>query len=191
MRRVVRDIRYQAACLTNFAQGWQSVGVRSTLVPVLVVETLHYSARATGIVFAVAAIAQALFLGPAGRATDRIGRRPLLIAAGLITGLGALATPFAPTIWVLTAILAVYGLGSAMHATAPTAVVGDVIGRAGGLPIAIFSMTSDLGTIAGPLVAGKVADDWNTPAAFTIGAGLLLLGSLVSAFIPRRVREVV
>src|SRR5215217_8948256 len=51
-RALVRDARYQAACLTNLAQGWTSFGVRSSLVPVLVVELLHRPASWTGIAFA-------------------------------------------------------------------------------------------------------------------------------------------
>ena len=37
-RVVVRDVRYQAACFSNLAQGWTSFGVRSSLIPVLIVE---------------------------------------------------------------------------------------------------------------------------------------------------------
>src|SRR5690554_539390 len=39
-RIVARDPRFIAACLANLAQGWSSFGVRSALVPVLVVEVL-------------------------------------------------------------------------------------------------------------------------------------------------------
>ena len=46
---LLRDARYQAACFTNLAQGWTSFGVRSSLVPVLVVEVLHRPASWTGV----------------------------------------------------------------------------------------------------------------------------------------------
>ena len=69
--RLARDKRYQAACVTNLAQGWTSFGVRSTLVPVLVVEVLDRPTSWTGIAFAVAAVAQTLALAPTGRAACR------------------------------------------------------------------------------------------------------------------------
>ena len=74
-RTVIRDARYQAACFSNLAQGWTSFGVRSSLVPVLVVELLHRPASWTGIAFAIAAVAQTITVGTAGRFTDTVGRR--------------------------------------------------------------------------------------------------------------------
>ena len=72
-REVVRDTRFQAACLTNLASGWTGHGVRSALVPVLVVEVLNRPPSWTGIAFACAA------RGPdhrnrTGRSVRRFGR---------------------------------------------------------------------------------------------------------------------
>ncbi len=69
-RSLVRDARYQAACFTNLAQGWTSFGVRSSLVPVLVVEVLHRPASWTGVSFAIAAVVQTRRPG-AGRKVRR------------------------------------------------------------------------------------------------------------------------
>ena len=63
---VLADERFRAACIANFASGWSSMGVRSALVPILVVELLHKEELWTGIAFAIAAVAQTLALGPAG-----------------------------------------------------------------------------------------------------------------------------
>ena len=187
MREVVRDVGYQAACVSGFGQGWQSFGARSALVPLLVVGSLGLSSNWTGIAFSIAAVAQALALLPVGRAVDTIGRRPLMIAAGLITGAATLSMPFAPNIWVLIAVLCVYGIGASMQGTAPTAAVGDAARGGSGTPIAVFSMTTDLGAILGPLLAGAVADtQWGMHGAFALGAGILFLGAAYSSFMPRR-----
>jgi len=179
------DVRYRAAIATMFAQGWQSQGVRSTLIPVLVVETLHRTPTWTAIAFAASAIIQTAAIGPAGRTVDERGRRRAMIAAGVITGLASIATPFVPTIWVLAGVLCVYGVGSALHSTAPTATVGDVVGPLGGQPIAIFSMMGDVGAILGPLAAGAIADRFGMPAAFALGAVLLLGAAAYSTRMPR------
>lgn len=200
LSEALADVRYRAACLTNFAQGWQSFGVRSSLVPVLVVEGLHHSPSATGIIFALAAVAQTAVLSPVGRAVDTVGRRPLMVLAGLCTGLAALAMPWSGPIadalglpgpgalWVLTLALCLYGVGSAAHYTAPTALVGDVTGGRGGAPVATFSMMSDLGAIIGPLAAGAIADAAGLSPAFAVGGALLLAGALYSLRIPREDR---
>ena len=182
----LRDPRYQAALLTNLAQGWTAFGVRSSLVPVLVVEVLHRPASWTGIAFAVAAVAQTIALGPAGRFVDTVGRRPAMIAGGLIAGVTMMAVPFSPNIWVLIVVLCLYGVASALLGTAPAAAVGDATGGVrSGSAIAAFSMCSDLGAIVGPLVAGLLADAVSYPAAFAVGVVLTLLGAGWSIRMPR------
>lgn len=180
-RQVLRDVRFQAACLTNFAQGWTSLGVRSALIPVLVVEVLHDPAGWTGIAFACAAVAQTLALGPAGAFVDTIGRKPAIVGACAVAGATIFAVPFAPNIVVLAALLCVYGIAAAFLGTAPAASVGDAAGARGGRPVAVFSMASDFGAIIGPLVAGWLVEVASYPVAFGVAA-VFLLGACGFAF---------
>ena len=184
-RQVLRDRRYQAACVTNLAQGWTSFGVRSTLVPVLVVEVLDRPTSWTGIAFACAAVVQTIAVGPAGRFVDTVGRRPAMIAGGALGGLSILAVPFAPGIGLLIVALCLYGVAAAFLGTAPAASVGDAAGGRGGTAVAVFSMCADVGAIVGPLVAGLLADTFSYPVAFAVGAALLLAASATSARMPR------
>ena len=184
---VIRDPRYQAACFTNFAQGWTSFGVRSTLVPVLVVEVLHRPASWTGAAFAVSAVAQTLAVGPAGKFVDTVGRRPAMVGAGWLAGLSILAVPLAPNVGVLMAALCLYGVAAAFLGTAPAAAVGDAAGHRGGTAVALFSMCADVGAILGPLVAGVLVDTASYPVAFAVGAVLILLAAVNSLRMPRSV----
>ena len=182
---VVRDARYQAACFSNLAQGWTSFGVRSSLIPVLVVELLHRPASWTGIAFACAAVAQTIAVGPAGRFTDTVGRRPAMILGGTVAAVSIMAVPFAPNIWLLIVVLCLYGIASAFLGTAPAAAVGDAAGHRSGTAVAVFSMCSDIGAIIGPLVAGLLADTLSYPAAFGVGAALMLVAAALSWRMPR------
>ena len=184
-RDVLRDRRYQAACVTNLAQGWTSFGVRSTLVPVLVVEVLDRPTSWTGTAFACAAVVQTLAVGPAGRFVDTVGRRPAMIGGGVLAGLSILAVPFAPGIGWLVVALCLYGVAAAFLGTAPAATVGDAAGGRSGTAVAVFSMCADVGAIVGPLVAGLLADSFSYPVAFAAGAALLLVGAAASARMPR------
>jgi MFS family permease len=184
-RGLVRDTRYQAACLTNLAQGWTSFGVRSSLVPVLVVELLHRPASWTGIAFACSSVVQTIAVGPAGRFTDTVGRRPAMILGGTVAAVSIMAVPFAPNIWLLIVVLCIYGIASAFLGTAPAAAVGDAAGTRSGTAVAVFSMCSDIGAILGPLVAGFLADTVSYAAAFGAGAGLMLVAAGLSWRMPR------
>ncbi len=183
---VIADSRFRAACLMSFGQGWQSFGVRSALVPILVVGALGAEPSWAGIAFAIAAVAQTAALPAAGRATDLIGRRPVMIVGGLLSAGSTLATPFAANLQVLIVLLCVYGVGSAALGTAPTAALGDAAKDAGSQPIAIYSMVGDIGAIVGPLAAGVLADSWGMWAAFGSGTAILLAGTVAAALIPAR-----
>jgi MFS family permease len=185
LREVVADTRFRVACLANLGQGWASFGVRSSLVPLLVVGVLGQEPAATGIAFAVAAVVQALVLAPASRFVDTVGRRPAIIGSYAVAGLVMIALPFSPDLIWLTVLLCAYGVASAFMATAPAAAVGDVAGPRSGRPVAVFSMFSDVGAIVGPLVAGALADSVSYPAAFAVGGVLLLAGSLFAVRMPR------
>jgi len=182
---VLRDVRFRAACVASFAQGWSSLGVRSALVPVLVVEVLLQPTSWTGVLFAVAAVAQTLALAPASRFVDTVGRRPAVIGSFAVAAVSLAAVPFAPGLVTLGALLAVYGVATAFMGTAPAALVGDAAGARGGRPVAIFSMCSDVGAIAGPLVAGLLVDVASFEVAFGTAAALLAVSAVVAIRLPR------
>lgn len=185
---VVRDRRFIAACVANFAQGWGSMGARSALIPVLIVEVLRGTSAWTGVAFAIAAVVQTLCLGPAGRFVDRVGRRPAMIGAFSIAAVLLMAISIAPNFAVLTVLLCLYGAAAAFMGTAPAASVGDAAGPRNARPVAIFSAFSDAGAIVGPLVAGALLDAFSWPAAFASAALLMVVAACFSAAMPRRDR---
>lgn len=188
LRSVLVDRRFQSACLANLAQGWASFGVRSSLVPVLVVEVLDREPAWTGIAFAVAAVAQTVALGPAGRFVDTVGRRPAIIGSYAVGGAAMLAIPFADHIAVLIVLLSIFGVAAAFMGTAPAASVGDAAGARGGQPVAIFQAFGDVGAIAGPLVAGLLVDVFSYQAAFGSAFVLMIAASLFALRMPRERR---
>ena len=185
-RVVLADERFRAALVANFASGWSSMGVRSALVPILVVEMLHKEELWTGIAFAIAAVAQTLALGPAGKFVDTVGRKPAIIGSYAVAAVVMLAIPFAPNITVLIVLLSLFGVAAAFMGTAPAASVGDAAGVKSGQPVAVFSAISDLGAIVGPLAAGALLDAFSYPAAFGSAVILLAIASVYALRMPRR-----
>ncbi len=182
--QVLRDPRFQAACWANFANGWNSMGVRSSLTPVLVVTVLGREPTWTGVAFAVSAVVQTVLIVPIGKFVDTVGRRPALIGGGLIATVGITAVALSPNIWVLIAAMCVYAVGAGTLGTAPAAAVGDAAGGRSGTPVAIFSMFSDVGAIIGPLVGGLIADAAGIREGYALGAAMLLVTSLLALRMP-------
>lgn len=172
---------YRAALATNLGNGWALFGVRSSLIPVFVTEGLGASATWIGIGFFVSAATQGAFLVlAAGRFTDNVGRRPaMIIGATVATFSMGLVASF-NTLLVYVIAMALFGAGAAFLSVAPSAAVGDVVAGRGGTVVAAFQMSSDLGAVIGPLVAGWLADTYSFGAAFGVTSGVLALGLLTA-----------
>lgn len=188
--QALRNRSYQAALAANLTNGFVTFGLRSSLVPLFVIEGLRSDATLSGIGFLVAAATQALLLLPAGRLADQRGRRPALLAGTALTlvGMGALALAGGAPLFLLA--MGISGLAAAFMGSAPAAVAGDVVGPGGrGIVIAVFQMTSDLGAIIGPLLAGLLADSLGFGPAFTVGAVVAAFALVMAALMPESLRR--
>jgi len=170
LRQAWASPAYRAALAGNFAVGFSVLGVRSTLVPLLVVQGLGLARGWIGAAFLVSALVQAVLLLPAGRAVDTVGRRPTLVLGGLVTAgaLAALAAVAGPVSLLLA--MAAFGAGGAVLGVAPAAIVGDVVQGRGGTAVAVWQMSSDLGAIVGPVAAGLLVDRASFAVALLLSA---------------------
>jgi MFS family permease len=184
LREAWSNSSYRAAVAVNFAIGWAFFGVRTSLVPLFVVEALHEGAKWTGVGFLLASLTQVVGLSLAGRFVDRTGRRPAMIIGTCVAGaaLGLLAVASSLPVFLLA--MTVLGGGGAFVSTAPGAVVGDIMTGRGGRVVAVFQMASDAGVITGPLAAGWLADQWSFSAAFAACAAVLFVAMVFAVRMP-------
>lgn len=181
----LRNGAYRAALVTNLTNGFVTFGIRTSLVPLFVVESLLQGPGLTSIGFLVAAVTQGIALLPAGRLADQRGRKPAMIIGSLCSavGMGVLAIASGPAVFV--ASMAILGVGTAFLGSAPAAVVGDVMGQhRGGIVVAAFQMIADVGAIAGPLLAGLLADQAGYHWAFATGFAVTLLALCFALVMP-------
>ena len=178
LRTALANPTYQAALAGNFAVGFSVLGVRSTVVPLLVVNELHLEAGWVGVAFTVAAVVQGLLLLPAGRFVDEVGRVPALVLGGLVAAasLVALAAATGPVTLLLST--AVFAAGAALLGVAPAAMVGDAVEGRGGTAVAVWQMSSDLGSVVGPLAAGLLIDTGSYPTALAVSAAVVAVCAL-------------
>ena len=179
---------YRAALVTNLGNGWALFGVRSSLIPLFVTEGMGASPTWIGVGFFVSAAAQGGLLLWAGGFADRVGRRPAMLIGSSVATLTLALVAVRDSLAVYVVAMALFGAGSAFLSVAPSAVVGDVASGHGGTVIAAFQMSSDLGAVAGPLVAGRLADNYSFGAAFGVTAAVLATG-LVTTFFSTETRH--
>ena len=172
--------QFRTLLFSVFSFGWASYGVRVSLIPLLVAVTFGGDATMAAWILAAYAAGNAVFIFPAGRWTDTIGRKPMLVVGLSILAVAYAAMGIAPSIWVLGAIMLVAGAGSALANPGQQAVLADVLAkRRGGGPVAAYSMASDLGGVLGPALAGLVVDLAGFSWAFVLTAVLLAAAASV------------
>ena len=188
LREALKMESYLTALVCSFALGWTIFGMRASLIPLFITEHMKVSTAWTGIGFTVASIAGAITLLPAGQYSDSKGRRPALVF-GIITAIVAfLLLTWSPNIALVVVAMGLTGVAGSFFGTTPAAVVGDILHGRGGQVIALFQMSSDFGSILGPLVAGWLADRLSYQAAFAT-APLILIPALIMALRLRETRK--
>jgi MFS family permease len=131
---------------------------------------------------------------PAGEIADRRNRRGILVASLLVDGACAIlflgmSRLAAPPLWALLAVAALFACARAFIAPASTAIAPMLVSRAA-LPrtIALNSMAFQVGTIAGPSVAGVFIAQSST-LAYGVALALFLIGVTMLLFIKLPPRE--
>jgi len=198
LREALGNGAYRAALAVNLATGLTAFGLRAALIPLFVVEGLQQGPSLSGWAFLVAAVVQALFLVPAGRLTDLRGRRPAMIIGTVATVAGMLmlvaddlATgSLSLALVVFFASMVVMSVGTAFLGSAPSAVVGDIMGgRQGGSVVATYQMVSDLGAVIGPLLGGLLLDLYGFEWAFGVGAAVAAVALVFVLVMPETLRK--
>lgn len=128
---------------------------------------------ALGLALAAYAVPIVLISIPTGRLADRIGRRPLLLAGLVLTGVGSLLIAFSGSLGMLLAGRAIQGVGSTASWVSALALVSD-LARPGrkGEAIGFALAANSLGAIGGPALGGIIGGEISFEAPFLLVTGI-------------------
>jgi MFS transporter, DHA1 family, multidrug resistance protein len=142
------------------------VGIVVPLLPVYA-HDLGAGGLYIALIFSAFSLSRTCFLPYFGRASDKKGRKPFIIAGLLAYAFISLAFILSQNIETLIAIRFVQGIASAMIMPVTQAYVGDIT-PAGteGFSMGIFNISVFFGLSIGPLAGGFINDHYSLNAAF-------------------------
>ena len=152
------------------------LGVDAALIPIL---------------WAMLHVVKSLSSTPGGALSDRIGRKPLLVAGWLIYAAVYLGLGRAGAAWQVWALFAVYGIYFGLTEGVEKALVADLVpADRRGAAFGWYNLALGVGALPASLLFGLLWD-WKGPAvAFGFGAGMALLAAIgITVVAPKRFAE--
>jgi MFS family permease len=177
----LREVTSSSAILaTSATEALQyfSFGALETFLPLYAVVVMGLSEWQVGVFFGVQLLTTALTKPIMGRASDRIGRRPM-IALGLVTSAAGMAVVTLTNSYLLMLLVGVvYGLGLSIVTSSTSAYVSELAkSRSYGSAMGVLSTIMDVGHSTGPMVTGVLVVSIGYQASFLTIAALLLVGT--------------
>ena len=130
--------------------------------PVLVVfleDRLKAGAFELAVAYLPAALVSSFLPSRIGRLTDRMARKPLMVAGLVTAGVASAVMPRLRAVWPLAILWAVDSLGYAASSPAERAFVADIAGRdRRGRSYGLYTFAYFLGAAVGPLAGGWLYD---------------------------------
>ncbi|BDH56004.1 MFS transporter [Tsukamurella sp. PLM1] len=179
VREALADSAYRAALFASVVFGWV-YSMRVSLLPLFFAAVLDQPAAIAGYALAAYAAGDVLAMFPAGRASDRYGRKPFIITGLLVIAVGTVALGYTDSVLMAFAVTVVAGIGTGLVAPTMQATLADVLqgkGRSGGA-LSAYQMAQDAGTISGPLLAGAIAQYFGFTWAFIVTGALCVLAAI-------------
>ncbi len=126
---------------------------------------------------------------PAGHLSDRVGRRPLLIAAW-ITGIAAtLWMAMARTLPIFIVGVLIYGFTAFVASPLDSYVTAARGGLSVGRAITFISMMFNAGGVLGPFSGGWIGDHFGLRQVYLISAGIFILSAVVLLTVASQPRD--
>jgi MFS family permease len=198
--RIGSDNRERKNIVKNLLQGWRevagnrgimitsvavaaqmfAVGAYNAFLPLFAKDVVGLDAGKIGIIFGIQTTTTLLARPLMGKFSDRIGRKPLILAALLWCALLIALLPHLQRFELLLIFGSAWGLGSAVVSSVASAFITDLAKRAHyGTAHGAFGTIFDIGEAAGPIIGGLLVASFGYVWMFAAMAAQLFAVSLI------------
>jgi MFS family permease len=147
----------------------RDLGIDAALIPIL---------------WALLHVVKSLSSTPGGALSDRIGRKPLLVAGWILYAAVYFALARADAAWQAWALFAVYGIYFGLTEGVEKALVADLVPEdRRGAAFGWYNLALGIAALPASLIFGTIWDRAGAPAAFGFGAAMALAAAIGIAFV--------
>ena len=123
---------------------------------------------------------------PGGALSDRVGRRPVVLAGWLLYAAVYVGFALASAAWHAWALFMIYGLVFGLSEGTEKALVADLAPVARrGAAFGWYNLAIGIGTLPASLLFGALWNRYGSPVAFVVGASIALAASCTLLAVPR------
>lgn len=157
------------------------IGAVWSFAPLLAEVRFELSGLSIGLMITSGVVFSALLMVPMGVLADKMGKRPLIVAGGLVVVAGMFMFAYLREPWEFYAVSVVLGIGGGMALPAVMAVAVVIGGEksAMGTVVSILTVAESLGMVIGPVLGGLAMDVFGATTAFS-GCAILMLSATIS-----------
>jgi DHA1 family multidrug resistance protein-like MFS transporter len=164
---------------TGMGMVWSILAVYAT--------TLGASTAMVGLIFAMFGGSRLAVSFPAGIASERFGRRPLMVTGLVFLAASSFVAMTVTSVALLILTLVFQGVGQAIYITTAMAAIADHSTPEGRVrDMAAFQGASTIGISIGPGIGGLAAGAWGYGAPFLLQGALSLVALILLLAIVRR-----
>jgi len=178
-------VTYVVLMLATFSAMLRAEVLKSML-PIYVVNELHYTATNVGFLFFVSGLVNFLMIVPAGFISDKLGRKWGCAPPALLSGIAFLCYPLIqgmPGLLVLSVLL---GMANGMALGSMTIYTYDIVPHHSRAQFQAMRRTiGEIGSFTGPLLGGVIANTFSAGFSFLLFAPLHLLSAFLLIVVAR------
>jgi predicted MFS family arabinose efflux permease len=186
---ILRSRNVVALCTARIAFA-SSFGVFSTIFPVYAKSSLGMTASTISFLFSVRGITNLATRMPAGRLSDRIGRKkPFVFAYILLIGVFVMLA-YVKNFYLLLVVMALFGIGWGFRIAPSAALLSDSVeSKDRPLALAFFMTMFDLGSIIGSLMVGYFASYVSPDTIMLFCAPIMVVAVMLFLVISRESKK--
>ena len=144
------------------------------------VENTSLVSQLSGIIFGITYLITAIFSPIWGQAADKVGRKPMILRAGIGLSIVYLLMGFVPNVYFLIALCAVQGAITGYSTACNTLIATQTDSEHVGYALGTLSTASIAGSLLGPTLSGVIEATLGLKAVFFIISGLLFIAFIIT-----------